>query len=110
MPSQHARQGLGIGLIVLSCLSFSILDTSVKHAMTLAPAAKASGEAAPKAVKAAKAAAPKAKPAAKAKAKPAAKAPPPPPAPPPISARNQEVAVVPAAPAKPSVVRRRPGA
>ena len=39
MPSQHARQGLGIGLIVLSCLSFSILDTSVKHAMTLAPAA-----------------------------------------------------------------------
>jgi DNA topoisomerase-1 len=75
-----------------------------------APAAKASGEAAPKAVKAAKAAAPKAKPAAKAKAKPAAKAPPPPPAPPPISARNQEVAVVPAAPAKPSVVRRRPGA
>ena len=39
MPSQQARQGLGIGLIVLSCLSFSILDTSVKHALTLAPAA-----------------------------------------------------------------------
>jgi drug/metabolite transporter (DMT)-like permease len=30
---------VGIGLIVLSCLSFSALDTSVKHAMTLAPAA-----------------------------------------------------------------------
>jgi len=39
MPSLRARQGVGIGLIVLSCLSFSVLDTSVKHAMTLAPAA-----------------------------------------------------------------------
>jgi drug/metabolite transporter (DMT)-like permease len=39
MPSQRAQQGIGIGLIVLSCLSFSALDTSVKHAMTLAPAA-----------------------------------------------------------------------
>jgi drug/metabolite transporter (DMT)-like permease len=39
MTTRQARQGLGIGLIVLSCLSFGILDTSVKHAMTLAPAA-----------------------------------------------------------------------
>jgi drug/metabolite transporter (DMT)-like permease len=39
MTTRQARQGLGIGLIVLSCLSFSILDSGVKHAMTLAPAA-----------------------------------------------------------------------
>ncbi len=39
MTTRRAHQGLGIGLIVLSCLSFGILDTSVKHAMTLAPAA-----------------------------------------------------------------------
>ena len=39
MTTRQARQGLGIGLIVLSCLSFSILDSGVKHAMNLAPAA-----------------------------------------------------------------------
>ena len=39
MTTRQTRQGLGIGLIVLSCLSFSILDSGVKHAMTLAPAA-----------------------------------------------------------------------